>query len=244
MKRSNTDYKLTTTEECQEKIAFHEAGHAAAIYLRNRQLNLPPVYFQIKFNMDIAPATAQEIKQSDIQDDVAVIEGGCLIHDLSVAAIDSSQFFSEKEQHEYLQAFNADIVNSLAGPMAEAKYTAIRDEEWLDNKFDNIGILKHYGGSYDIAKINEYLHCMTPSIAEQQTILKNLLSQASSFINCPSNWYAITQLAELITNRNSNQICCEQIAANIDASMERWNSGSVLSYNQGTQFRNKNHFAA
>jgi hypothetical protein len=30
-----------------KQIAFHEAGHAAAIYLYNKQKQLPPVYFQI-----------------------------------------------------------------------------------------------------------------------------------------------------------------------------------------------------
>jgi len=29
------------------QIAFHEAGHAAAIHLYNKQKQLPPVYFQI-----------------------------------------------------------------------------------------------------------------------------------------------------------------------------------------------------
>jgi hypothetical protein len=30
-----------------KQIAFHEAGHAAVIYLYNKQKQLPPVYFQI-----------------------------------------------------------------------------------------------------------------------------------------------------------------------------------------------------
>lgn len=30
-----------------KQIVFHEAGHAAAIYLYNKQKQLPPVYFQI-----------------------------------------------------------------------------------------------------------------------------------------------------------------------------------------------------
>ena len=30
-----------------KQIVFHEAGHAAAIHLYNKQKQLPPVYFQI-----------------------------------------------------------------------------------------------------------------------------------------------------------------------------------------------------
>ena len=34
-------------QEVKRKVAIHEAGHAAAIYLGNQQKRLPPVFFQI-----------------------------------------------------------------------------------------------------------------------------------------------------------------------------------------------------
>jgi len=36
--------------EFVRQIAFHEAGHATAIHIRNTQEKLPPIYFQIYIN--------------------------------------------------------------------------------------------------------------------------------------------------------------------------------------------------
>jgi hypothetical protein len=33
--------------EIDSRVAYHQAGHAAAIYLGNKQKQLPAVYFQI-----------------------------------------------------------------------------------------------------------------------------------------------------------------------------------------------------
>ena len=49
MKRNyQTDVSCTINDQdLIRQIAFHEAGHATAIYLYNKQKQLPPVYFQI-----------------------------------------------------------------------------------------------------------------------------------------------------------------------------------------------------
>ena len=36
--------------ELIRQVAFHEAGHAAAIHIRNKQKQLPPIFFQIYIN--------------------------------------------------------------------------------------------------------------------------------------------------------------------------------------------------
>ena len=40
----------TSINELNRHIAFHEAGHVTAIYIRNKQQQLPPVFFQITIN--------------------------------------------------------------------------------------------------------------------------------------------------------------------------------------------------
>ena len=36
-----------THQEVSRKIAVHEAGHATAIHLNNKAINLPPVFFKL-----------------------------------------------------------------------------------------------------------------------------------------------------------------------------------------------------
>jgi len=124
--QADTSYVIND-QDLIRQIAFHEAGHAAAIYLYNKQKQLPPVHFQIT------------IKALDRQQDTplisfssthfaAVIEGGRLIHSLPVALIESASYFSAVEQDAYQAAFEADMINFLIGPLAEAKHVAQRDD--------------------------------------------------------------------------------------------------------------------
>jgi len=48
MKRRNTpnDFYAINYAELSRKTAIHEAGHAAAIYLGNKQKQLPPIFFR------------------------------------------------------------------------------------------------------------------------------------------------------------------------------------------------------
>jgi hypothetical protein len=52
-----------------------------------------------------------------------------LIYSLPVALLESANYFSLDEQDAYRTAFEADIINLLVGPLAEAKYVAVRDHE-------------------------------------------------------------------------------------------------------------------
>jgi hypothetical protein len=58
-----------------------------------------------------------------------MVEGGCLIHSLPVTLIESANYFSLDEQDSYRTAFEADMINLLAGPPAEAKHVALHDNE-------------------------------------------------------------------------------------------------------------------
>ena len=73
MKRHHglNDYTFNTQHELFRRVAFHEAGHAVAIYLHNKQQQLPPVAFQIAINAH----QGSEIKPSYL----AKVEGGRLM---------------------------------------------------------------------------------------------------------------------------------------------------------------------
>ncbi len=58
------------------QTAFHEAGHAASIYIRNKEKQLPPVFFQI----EITPPT-----ENNNQLYSAKVIDGQLIKDLPIA---------------------------------------------------------------------------------------------------------------------------------------------------------------
>ena len=51
MKRNKIidNYKSHIKNQHKIAITFHEAGHAAAIYLNNKARMLPPIFFQIVF---------------------------------------------------------------------------------------------------------------------------------------------------------------------------------------------------
>ena len=78
MKRN---YQIDATSPINEQnlirqIAFHEAGHASAIYLYNKQKQLPPVYFQITIKALGRPKNSLLDARSSLHDHfVAVVEG-------------------------------------------------------------------------------------------------------------------------------------------------------------------------
>lgn len=119
MKRNyQTDASYSITDQdLIKQIAFHEAGHAAAIYLYNQQKKLPPVYFQISIKAVDRQKNSPLDTCSLLYDHyAAVVEGGRLIHSLPVALIESAHYFSATEQDAYQTAFEADMINLLADP--------------------------------------------------------------------------------------------------------------------------------
>ena len=99
------------------QIVFHEAGHAAAIHLYNKQKQLPPVYFQITIKQT-AHSHAKPFASRAVTRDhfVAMVEGGCLIQGLPITLLESANYFSLDEQDTYRTAFEADMINLLVGP--------------------------------------------------------------------------------------------------------------------------------
>ncbi|MCK9395039.1 MAG: hypothetical protein M0Q44_05565 [Methylobacter sp.] len=197
------------------QIAFHEAGHAAAIYLYNKQKQLPPVHFQITIKaLDRQKDSSSNNRAYDHF--AAVVEGGRLIHSLPVALIESTRYFSAAEQDVYQTAFEADMVNLLIGPLAEAKHVAFRDDESFNARLVNINALHYYGGTSDLEKVYEYLDIFIAGRSRREEKLAELFEQAFQFINLPAHWRAVERLADYILGNQENIISCEEAIAVMD----------------------------
>jgi len=200
-----------------KQIVFHEAGHAAAIHLYNKQKQLPPVYFQITIKKSDHSLTNPFARRTVTRDHfVAMVEGGCLIHSLPVALIESANYFSLNEQDSYRSAFEADMINLLVGPLAEAKHVALRDNESFGKNLINVNALHNYGGTSDLEKVYEYLENFISENSLHEEKIAELFDQAFQFIDSPGHWQAIERLAGYILDNTKNTIGCEEAIAVID----------------------------
>ena len=199
--------KLLGHKQC---IAFHEAGHAAAIYLNNKARNLPPTFFQILLK-DINSMSEESIMVYQV-DCVARVKGGRSVKSLPYSA-DTLAYKSTDHTHDLINAFEVDIVNLLIGPLAEAKYIAHSDDELFNHKLVDLEALRNYGGSSDLEMTYEYLQCFSACKQQQNKKLDELFDVAFKFINDRTNWAAITKLANYILDSNKNIIDCEEVVA-------------------------------
>ena len=206
-----------THVEIDKRTAYHQAGHATAIYLGNKQKQLPSVYFQI-----IIKQLERDVQQpsrlvNTYGKGTAKIEGGRLIQTLPMSFAEATQCLSWPQQEECLCAFEADVINLLAGSLAEAKYVALRDNEVFNPNLVYLGALKFYGGSSDVEIIAEYMECFMLHKAERERKLAELFLAAFSFVNAGSNWFAISALADFILTEPKGIISCEEVISLLDA---------------------------
>ena len=215
--------------EHKQRVAFHEAGHAAGIHLNNKARQLPPVFLKIIFK-ELSSVTESDVMAYQLtQDDcIARVEGGRLI-ELLPPSIDS--LVRELTEHndamvqlvnDYMIAFEADIINLLIGPLAEAKHVADADDELFNHKLVNLDALKNYGGSSDLALANEYLQSFSADQQQQDEKLDELFTAAFNFVNNGANWAAITKLADYILDSSKDTIYCEEIFSTLDQSVDHF----------------------
>lgn len=152
----NRTIKLTH-EEVNRKVAIHEAGHAAAIYLGNQQKGLPPVFFQILITPLASDYHTTRFSSQPDAKYIAKVEGGSLIQMLPSSIEEATSGFSSVQKLAYQRAFEADMINSLVGPLSEAKYIALRDGEPINPRLVHLNALHNYGGTSDLERVNEYL---------------------------------------------------------------------------------------
>lgn len=208
--------------EHKRHTAFHEAGHATAIYLNNREKRLPPVTFQIVIKeLNGNQGKALVANQAAHESCSARVEGGRLIDLLSISEslLHKASGPDEVMVHlvkDYMAAFELDIVNLLVGPLAEARYVADMDNELFNPKLVHLKSLHNYGGSSDIALVNEYMHSFYTCKEQQDKKLGELFLVAFNFVNNKANWAAITKLANFILESNVNIISYEKVSELLD----------------------------
>jgi hypothetical protein len=226
MKRNNitdtpTHNRLKQHKKC---IAFHEAGHAAAIYLNNKAKKLPPVYFQIIFKGINGDEDFDVIAYQATNDDsIARVEGGRLIESLPYSIDDLAHKLIDRNEamtplvKDYMIAFEADVINLLIGPLAEAKHVYNRDDELFNHQLVDLKALKNYGGGSDLALARQYLESLTASRQLQDEKLDELFIEATDFIHDCVNWTAITKLANYILKANKNMISYEEVVSVLES---------------------------
>jgi hypothetical protein len=209
--------KLNQQKQC---LAFHEAGHATAIYLNNKSRNLPPIFFQIMLSEVIGTDDhAGLICQATLGGSSARVEGGRLIQSLPFSVdglahklIDHNEAMSPLVK-DYIIAFEADIINLLAGPLAEAKYVHERDDELFNHRLVSWNSVGNYGGGSDLVLIHEYIESFSANKQQQDEKLAELFTAACDFVCDSSNWKAITKLANYILESDKDIISCEEVVS-------------------------------
>lgn len=203
--------------ELIRQAAFHEAGHAAAIYFRNSYHRLPQISFRIflkgfkrsahwKHHGGLAANPAFYAK----------LEGGLLVENQALS-VNSS--VSSHSARAYRQACEADMVNLLAGPLAEAKHVAQRDGEYINQHLINYDALKNYGGKSDLEKIDDYLASFELPPLQRAEILRELHAASYQFIDHPGHWRAISRLANYIVDSEREVIACDEAIAVLEQAM-------------------------
>lgn len=200
-----------SNQKINKRAAFHVAGHAAAIYLGNNQRKLPPVYFRIGFHQSFLSGQSTRIIERNQKVYFPKLEGGRLISELPFSFTDEQKFLHGDQKLAYQRAFEADIINFLAGPIAEAKYVAIRDDELISPRLLNLKSLHNYGGETAIEVVNRYFECIKKPDEDKNRLIIDLYYSAFAFVNERANWLAITALADHITAKESSHIECEEI---------------------------------
>lgn len=216
-------FSLDKTIELKRLTVFHEAGHAAGIHLNNKARGLPPLSFKIVFKETnyMAEADVQTF-QAHHSECSARVEGGRLIGLLPpliyspVCESTEHKGLIPQWEKDHRAKLEADIINLLIGPLAEAKYVAETDDELFNYKLVNLNALKNYGGGSDIYFINKYLQHLSTDKQRRYEILDELFMEAFSFVNNDENWAAITKLARYIFESNKNIICYEEIILMLD----------------------------
>ncbi len=203
---SNSQFDLTN------QTAFHEAGHAVSIYLGNKAKQLPPVFFQIQIK--------NPINSGDLF--VAKVIDGRLIQHLPIAGLENAQSMTFEENLMYQIAYEADVVNLLVGPLAEAKYVSLRDGEALNFNLLNTYALNYYGGSSDVKKAYSYLEYFIPSKADREDKMLELFSEAFDFIDNKGNWQCILNLAHYILDSKKDVVSCEEAISVLNIRNGAW----------------------
>jgi hypothetical protein len=199
-------FSQLTQNEHSKKSAIHKAGHAVAIYLGNRQKRHSPFIFQLYIKEQSSHFQLSRSLSLLNDKGIGKLADDRLIQLLPFSTEKTAKAIYSEQMQGYENAFETDVISLLAGPLAEAKYVAMRDGELINPRLVNLNALHHYGGSVDLEIINKYLDYFIIEKAEREKKISELFLQAFSFINDRSNWLAITVLATYILADRMNII--------------------------------------
>jgi hypothetical protein len=201
------------------KNIYHQAGHAAAICLGNKQKGLPAVFFQVTVEtIDDKNGVTRRSPVTHPKYRIK-IDGGRLIQNLPMSFAEAIHNLSKLQQDEFRRAFEADVINILVGSLAEAKYVLSQDNEVFNPHLINLNALYFYGGSADLEVIQAYMNCFISDKADRERKLTELFLAAFNFVNHRSNWSAINALAQYILNESGDIFGCEDIASILEAKL-------------------------
>lgn len=220
--------RLDAHLQIDKRIAYHQSGHAVAICLGNKKKQLPDVHFQILIMQHVRDGQPSVPFARRLGNHTAEIEGGRLIQALPLSMAEALQGLSKPQQEEYKCAFEADIINLLVGPLAEAKYVASRDGEVFNANLVNMAALRFYGGNQDLDLIAEYMDCFMLNKKDYQRKLKELYLSAYSFINNKANWHAISSLAKHILDEPASCLNCDEITNLLESYVDSKNKNDKL----------------
>jgi hypothetical protein len=190
-----------------EQGAYHQAAYAAAICLRNKKSNLPPVYFRICRVHNRFQKSAREMGHGL----PFSLEGGRLIDPLTVSITECVNDFSLVDQQAFKIAFEADIINLLVGAYAEIKYVNHLGYRKLIRHPISFNTMEDYFGPYWCDCTKNYLECFFNEPKQQENKIAELFSRAYCFVNKSSYWLVISKLAELLMNSSEDYCTCEQV---------------------------------
>lgn len=192
------------------QTAFHESGHAAGIYIGNKEKKLPPVFFQIQIKN---PSSSKD------KSHYAKVVDGRLIQHLPVVGIEKVEDLTYEEQKSYRLAYEADVINLLIGSIAEARYVSERDDELFSINLLNVHALNYYGGHSDVKKAYAYLKFFITSEQQREVKMREFFLQAFQFVENDDNWNCIQDLAEYILKSKKEVLSCEEAVEIFDKSL-------------------------
>ncbi|MCX7088815.1 MAG: hypothetical protein NTV00_12290 [Methylococcales bacterium] len=201
----------------KQRSAYHEAGHAVAIHFNDRLKKLPPVF--LKSILDNLDSTVSSTPSTGLYDCIVGTKGGRLIPDVYADDSLSSgcrDTLIGRLTEGYRLVFEADIVNLLIGPVAEAKFVAGLDNEVFNQELFTVKSLKNYGGEADLAIANDYLQHYSVDPYEREEWMRQFLIQAFYFVDDSENWKAIAELGCYILASHEQVLSCEDLAAVLD----------------------------
>ena len=204
-----------------EQRAFHEAGHVTALYRCKKHNNFPDSFFPDDIKLLCSNKRLSTNPFQYKHGKIALpISGERNIIPPPVSLIETRKLKPLFDKNTYQPAYEANIINLLAGSLAEAKYISLRDDESFNAHLIHVNALEFYSGTFDLE--NAYVHLENYINVPQMPheVMSKLFKKAFAFIDAPTNWKVIASLANYILKNNKKIVSCAEAFAVLDECVE------------------------